>query len=231
MRYTTKTARYIKVGVATAGLAAMAVTSACSPIATVTHSVATHSKTTKTTRTVANNPVPKYTSPSQTRVASTHNVLAPAITAYPWWNDQTGAADPYGMTKRQCVSFVAWYLNAHGTPFAHFTKGPKGVGTFGDGATWDAAAFKAGFTVSHTPLVGSIAQWHSNETLHVTTATNWFDIGAGAPGHVAIVTKVYPGGFVDLAQYNFGNNRSYNTMVKVKAPRYIYVPLASPHVP
>ena len=46
---------------------------------------------------------------------------------------------------------------------------------------------------------------------------------AGSAGHVAIVTKVYPNGNVDLAQYNLGGNRSYSTVLNFRAPRYIYV--------
>ncbi len=226
MRSTTKTTRFIKVGVASVGLAAMAVTSACTPVAAVTHAASK-----STTKSAAHTPMPRYSSPSQTRQASIHNVITPAISGYPWANDQTNGSDPYGMTMRQCVSFAAWYINAHGTPFGHFTKGPKGVGTFGDASTWDSAARTAGFTVSSRPLVGSIAQWHANEKYTVTSATGWFAITAGSAGHVAVVTKVYSDGSVDLAQYNLSFNRSFNALTKVKAPRYIYVPLASPSVP
>ncbi len=31
---------------------------------------------------------------------------------YPWASDTTFGNDPYGLTKRQCVSYVAWYLSS-----------------------------------------------------------------------------------------------------------------------
>jgi surface antigen len=219
---------------AAAASCAIAVTSGCAPIATVTHSAST------TTATGAKQPtasptggsiMPTYTSPTQTRVAATHNVSAPSLTAYPWANDETGGSDPYGLTMRQCVSYAAWYLNAHGTPFGYYTRGPRGVGTFGDADTWDAGASAAGFTVSTRPLVGSIAQWHGNETSTTVSGNSTSSITGGSQGHVAVVTRVYPDGAVDLAQYNLGFNRNFGTLIHVNAPRYIYVPLSSPNVP
>jgi surface antigen len=230
----TDVARRMKISMAATGILAIAVTSACAPIAAVTHSA---SKTTSAgakktnSSTTGGSVMPTYSSPTQTRVATTHNVSAPGLTAYPWANDQSGGSDPYGLTMRQCVSYAAWYLNAHGTPFGYYTKGPRGVGTFGDASTWDAGAFAAGFTVSTRPLVGSIAQWHGYETSTTFTATGSSSITAGSQGHVAVVTRVYPDGAVDLAQYNLGFNRTFNTLTHVNAPRYIYVPLASPRVP
>jgi surface antigen len=231
------TVRYARAALATAGLAAIIATSACAPLATLTHAAA-KTKPASTAASKQSHPaasggsvMPTYTSPAQTRVALTHNVSLPALTAYPWAGDQTQDSDPYGMTKRQCVSYAAWYLNSHGTPFGHFTQGPRGVGTFGDASTWDAGAYAAGFTVSSVPVVGSIAQWHANERSTTITSSGSSTIIAGSQGHVAVVTRVYSDGAVDLAQYNFGFNRAYGTSSHVKAPRYIYVPLASPYVP
>jgi surface antigen len=174
--------------------------------------------------------MPTYSSPWATRLATPHKVTIPAITAYPWASDSTGASDPYGLTKRQCVSYVAWYLNSHGTPFGYSTKGPRGVGTFANATTWAAAAAKAGFTVSPKPLVGSVAQWLSHETSRWAVTGGTMTFTAGDAGHVAIVTKVYSNGNVDLAQYNVGGSRKYSTVTNFRAPRYIYVPLASPRV-
>ncbi len=175
--------------------------------------------------------MPTYSSPWAVRDATPHTVAAPALNAYPWAWDTTNGSDPYGLTKRQCVSYAAWYLNSHGTPFGYDTKGPKGMAVFGDATTWDSAARKVGFTVSATPRVGAIAQWHSDE--HTTWAIpgGWETFTAGQYGHVAIVTKVLPNGNVDLAQYNLWNSRSFSTVTNYKAPRYIYVPLSSPYVP
>jgi surface antigen len=160
-------------------------------------------------------------------VAKPHFALYPPNTAYPWAGDETQGLDTYGMTKRQCVSFAAWYINAHGTPFGYLTKGPKGVGTFNNATVWDAAAFKAGFVVSVRPVVGSIAQWHAYETSTWTTPTYKGWMKAGWAGHVAVVTRVYVNGNVDIAQYNGSNARAYSVAVNVRAPRYIYIPLIS----
>ena len=148
--------------------------------------------------------MPTYSSPWATRLATPHNVKAPAVTAYPWSGDRTGGPDPYGLTMRQCVSYVAWYLNSHGTPFGYSTKGPRGVANFGNALMWDAAALRAGFTVSSRPLVGSVAQWRSNEVSTWTVPGGRYTFGAGSSGHVAVVTRVYADGNVDLAQYNLG---------------------------
>jgi surface antigen len=163
-------------------------------------------------------------------IAKPHFALYPPNTAYPWIRDQTQGLDTYGMTKRQCVSFAAWYINMHGTPFGYMTKGPKGVGTFNNATVWDAAAFKAGFVVSTRPLVGSIAQWHAYETSTWLTPTYKGWMKAGWAGHVAIVTRVYWNGNVDIAQYNGPNPRGYSVAINVRAPRYIYVPLLAPRV-
>jgi hypothetical protein len=50
----------------------------------------------------------------------------PSVTAYPWSEAADPAArDPWGFPQRQCTSYVAWYLNSHGIPFATFTRGPR----------------------------------------------------------------------------------------------------------
>ena len=209
-------------------LAAVISASACQPVSTV---LGSGGKGTTSSAPVSNAPMPTYSSPWATRLATPHNVKAPAITAYPWSGDRTGGPDPYGLTMRQCVSYVAWYLNSHGTPFGYSTKGPRGVGTFGNALTWDAAALRAGFTVSSRPLVGSVAQWRSNEVSTWTVPGGRYTLGAGSSGHVAVVTRVYADGNVDLAQYNLGGHRTFSVMSHARAPRYIYVPLASPRVP
>src|SRR5665213_2730760 len=178
---------YARRAAAIAGLAAVVATSACTPLAPVLH-------------TGSGGSAPATSSPWAVHVATPHLVKAPAITAYPWWADEPGGNDPYGLTKRQCVSYAAWYLNSHGTPFGYHTQGPHGVATFRNATTWDASARSAGFTVSTKPLVGSVAQWHSNEV--TSTVLGGWTIRAGSAGHVAIVTRVYSNGNVDIAQYN-----------------------------
>ena len=56
----------------------------------------------------------------------------PALTAYPYATAKIGAVDPWGFVERQCTSYVAWYLNSHGAPFARVTRGHHGIGVFRD---------------------------------------------------------------------------------------------------
>ena len=224
--------RYAHGALAALSLATVISASACTP-AQVSVFAGTHSSTAATTgvKPATTAPMPVY-GPYDTHLATPHVVKAPAsLGAYPWANDQTGGNDPYGQTKRQCVSYAAWFINSHGTPFGYYTQGPKGVGVFTDASTWASAAQQAGFTVSTVPVVGSIAQWGANETSTWSTGGggySWFT--AGGDGHVAIVTGVYPNGNVNIAQYNMGDSRSFSTLNNVRAPRYIYIPLSSPHV-
>jgi surface antigen len=218
MRINGKTLRRSRAAVAAAGLAALISASACTPLATVTR--ASNGAGTSAAANVG---------PYDVHVATPHFAFAPAINAYPWANDESWAPDAYGLTRRQCVSYAAWYINSHGTPFGYYTKGPRGTAAFTDATTWDSAAYQAGFTVSTTPVVGSVAQWHAYESSSWTTPGRYYTFTAGGAGHVGIVTAVYPDGSVDVAQYNLGDNRSFSVM-HMKAPRYIYIPLASPSV-
>ena len=219
MRPATSLRRASTLGLASLGLAALVATSACQPISAVNNAASGGSPSTAT-----------QTTPWTVRTATPHAVAAPALGAYPWAGDQTGGLDPYGMTKRQCVSYAAWYLNAHGTPFGYRTQGPKGIGTFGNASSWDSAAKQAGFTVSTKPVAGAIAQWHANESKTWTYPGGWSRMTAGPYGHVAVVTAVNPDGSVAIAQYNMGGTRSLSTMKHIYAPRYLYIPLNSPRV-
>jgi surface antigen len=225
MRTTTSTLTLAKRAFAAAGLTALIATTACQPLATITR--ANHSTIHHTAISTA--AIPAYHSPYATRVAKPHVVGAPSVYAYPWAGDQSNGADSYGMMMRQCTSYVAWYVNSHGTPFAHFTNGPSGNGTFADATTWDSAARNAGFTVSTTPVVGSIAQWHAWESTSWSTPGYSNSYQAGGEGHVAIVIATYGDGTVDVAQYNYAGDRNF-TINHVRAPRFIYVPLSAPRV-
>lgn len=217
--------RYGKRASVTAGLAALVATTACQPLAAADHSA---SVTTKHIA-ISTAKMPTYKSPFSDRAAQPHAVWSPSIYAYPWANDQSNTTDAYGMTERQCTSYAAWYINSRGTPFGHFTTGPAGTGVFGNATSWDTAARQAGFTVSTTPVVGSIAQWHSKERTSWNGRGQWFTYQAGDMGHVGVVTAVHPDGTVDIAQYNYNGNRGFS-IERVRAPRFIYVPLAAPQV-
>ncbi|MCU1592980.1 MAG: hypothetical protein JWO12_372 [Frankiales bacterium] len=135
---------------------------------------------------------------------------------YPYRTDTTQAADPWGFTKRQCVSFAAWELKQAGVTLSNSDN------TWGSAYHWDDAAKAKGIRIGVTPVVGAIAQWNANERSTYYpggTATGY--IQAGAYGHVAVVIRTYADKSALVEQYNMSGNRSYSTM-HVKAPRYLY---------
>jgi surface antigen len=147
-----------------------------------------------------------------------------SLTGYPYARQANPrAVDPATyMTERQCVDYAAWLLTARGFNMGYLTRGPAGIGTFANASTWAAAAKKAGYIVSATPIVGAVAQWNAYETSQWTiNGARWWD-RAGSAGHVAVVTAVYRDGTVLVSQYNGNGNRSYSS-TRLEAPRYLYL--------
>lgn len=143
---------------------------------------------------------------------------------YPWRLDTTWSADRWGFTKRQCVSFVAWRMAQRGHPLSNATQ------RWGSALSWDDAARRLGYGIGTKPVPGSIAHWNAYERAAwyangSSTANGW--LTAGGYGHVGYVQGVYSDGSVSVAQYNLNGNRAYSTM-RVKAPRYLYVSVATP---
>jgi surface antigen len=137
---------------------------------------------------------------------------------YPYRTATSNAADRWGFTVRQCVSFVAWREAQAGRPMSNATQ------HWGSALTWDNTARARGVWISSRPRVGAIAQWNENERSAwyangSSVANGW--IQAGPYGHVAWVKAVYADGSALIEQYNMSGNRSYSTM-RVKAPRYLY---------
>ena len=149
-------------------------------------------------------------------------LAAPANAAgddYPWRTSSTNAADSWGFTQRQCVSFAAWRLAQAGKPINNRTQ------RWGSALTWDDTARRLGKPVTTRPRVGAVAHWNAGER------SAWYANGsrtangtvrAGSYGHVGVVRYVYADGSVKIEQYNMFGTRSYSTM-RVKAPRYLYV--------
>lgn len=160
----------------------------------------------------------------------------PAPSSYPWSGPVPAAADPWGFGQGQCTSFVAWWLNSHGVPFARHTRGPAGEATFDDAGSWDAAARQAGFPVGSVPRVGSVAQWHPGEAsraLAGTAGTDGTDGTAGADGgggallvagehgHVAMVVAVGRDGEVVTVGYDGATH--VLERLTTRAPRYLQI--------
>lgn len=153
-------------------------------------------------------------------VQSPAGTVAPAD--YPF--DRSRAPlDEYGFVAGECTSFAAWWLNRHGVPFGVLTVGPRGTGRFLNASTWDGAARAAGWEVGTTPVVGAIAQWHAGERsqrLRVDGSTVTFV--AGPPGHVAVVTKVYPDGTAQWVERGWGDLDDVH-VGRGTAPRYLRI--------
>ncbi|MDP9102244.1 MAG: CHAP domain-containing protein [Actinomycetota bacterium] len=158
-------------------------------------------------------------------LATTGTLTSPAAASaasvddYPYRTDTTQAADQWGFTKRQCVSFAAWRLAQHHVALRNSTQ------DWGSAYRWDGTAKRLGYRISTRPAVGAIAQWHRNERspwyANGASSANGY-IQAGDYGHVAVVRSVFADGSVLVEQYNMGGSRSYSTM-HLKAPRYLYV--------
>jgi surface antigen len=122
--------------------------------------------------------------------------------------------DPWGFTKQQCVSFVAWRLSQRGVTV-------DGA-TYGNAGDWDTAAQSRGISVDSSPRVGDVAHWNPNEKVEWTVGSSSFWNMAGPYGHVAYVTSVHGDGTVDIEEYNQNGDQSYHQQFSVRAPRYIH---------
>jgi surface antigen len=152
----------------------------------------------------------------------------PSAEAYPLAGQRGPALDPWGFVARQCTSYAAWYLNAHGVPFRVLTRGPGGEGLFTSARSWDRAAATAGFAVRSTPAVGSIAQWDPGESSPPAPAGDRSPahhqhdvVTAGRYGHVAVVRRVLRDGAVVVSEYNGADGRFHVQVTR--APRYLYI--------
>lgn len=154
-------------------------------------------------------------------LAITVTTAAPALALgndYPYRYSTTNAADRWGFTQRQCVSFVAWREAQAGHPLNN------GLQHWGSAYNWDDAARRLGVAIGTRPVVGAIAQWNAYERSPYwgpgsSTANGY--VQAGPYGHVAWVRGIYSDGSVLVEQYNLTISRSYSYS-RVRAPRYLY---------
>jgi surface antigen len=160
-----------------------------------------------------------------------HHLRPGASTAAYPWATAGPTLDPWGFVTRQCTSYAAWFLNAHGVPFGLLTRGPAGDGLFTSAGSWDGAAAAAGFPVRSTPVVGSIAQWDPGEASPAGPPGAAYVAGgtAGPYGHVAVVREVRADGAVVVSEYD-GADGSFHVRL-TRAPRYLYVGVSIPPHP
>lgn len=107
---------------------------------------------------------------------------------YPWNSVPfpNSLSDPWGMYKRQCVSYAAWKVASTGRYMPYW-------GGRGNANLWDDNARSAGIPTGSTPKVGSVAV--SN---------------AGTYGHVMYVEIVHGDGTITVSQYNAGWDGRYS---------------------
>lgn len=109
---------------------------------------------------------------------------------YPWGfvSYPSSQVDPWGMYKRECVSYTAWKVSNSGKYMPNW-------GGRGNAKQWDDNARAAGMNVSNTP---------SAQTVAVSNAGTW--------GHVMWVESVAGDGAIFVSDYNQqfdGNYRTY----------------------
>lgn len=107
---------------------------------------------------------------------------------YPWYNVPfpNSMPDPWGMYKRQCVSYTAWKVASSGRKMPYW-------GGRGNAKLWDDNARAAGIPVDSTPRIGDVAV--SN---------------AGTYGHVMYVEAVHGNGTITVSQYNASWDGKYS---------------------
>ena len=131
---------------------------------------------------------------------------------YPWYYElseyQGAALSPLNYYYRQCTDFVAWRLNRDAGSFeAPFKWVWSNLTPSGGNASQWGAAWKAhGWTMSTTPVVGSVA---------------WF----GYSNHVAYVKAVNADGTVLIEEYNYVPNvYSQRTIPAASVESFLYPP-------
>lgn len=111
----------------------------------------------------------------------------------------SNSPDPWGMYKRQCVSFAAWKVASSGRVMPYW-------GGRGNANLWDDNARSSGIPVDSNPTVGSVAVDNS-----------------GYYGHVMFVEEVYGDGTILVSQYNADGAGHYSIERRASSGlRYIH---------
>ncbi|MDQ3123348.1 MAG: CHAP domain-containing protein [bacterium] len=131
-------------------------------------------------------------------------VDVPDSTGYPWANVQpfpNSYPDPWGMYKRQCVSYTAWKVYHDGKRMPYW-------GGRGNAKNWANNARAEGIPVYYSPKRGDIA---------VSTR--------GTYGHVMYVEEVYGNGTMRISQYNASWTGRYSeAVVSTSGLEYVRFP-------
>lgn len=125
---------------------------------------------------------------SNARLFGSGIINASDTSGYPWSGVgfPNSSADPWGMYKRQCVSYTAWRVADSGRYMPYW-------GGHGNANQWDENARTAGIPVDGSPRVGDVAVSNS-----------------GYYGHVMYVEAVYGDGTIYVSQYNASWTGTYS---------------------
>ncbi|MBG6184731.1 surface antigen [Arthrobacter sp. CAN_A214] len=134
--------------------------------------------------------------------------------------------DPMNFYYGECTSYASWKVNEvmGGTAEKIIFNNTYGGHQKGNGAEWKAAWEAAGWKVSNTPQVDSVAWWAANGAE-----------GIGSAGHVGWVDEVTDDGKVIISEYNNSYyappghkyNRRTVAIDASEVNAYLYVPESS----
>lgn len=143
-------------------------------------------------------PVRKVSRPAAAATGGGGSATAVNGANYPWPNVPfpNTMVDPWGMYKRQCVSYTAWKVAASGRHMPYW-------GGRGNANRWDDNARAAGIPVDTKPRVGDVAVSNS-----------------GTYGHVMYVEAVHGDGTISISQYNAGWDGDYSEGRRTAAGLY-----------
>lgn len=116
----------------------------------------------------------------------------------PWPNEES---DPWGMYKRQCVSYTAWAVATSGRNMPNW-------GGVGNANQWPDDARNAGIPVDETPRAGDVAI-----------------MNIGWAGHAMYVDSVNDDGTINISQYNGTYDGTYSTAtISASGLQFIHFP-------
>jgi surface antigen len=144
------------------------------------------------------NPVSGEPGPCSVAPYTTHNFQNENTTSY--WGMPPDQDTAPGGAWANCTNYVAFVEST-----VYGVSAPKPALPV-NATDWADGAQKDGFTVNHTPTVGSVAQWYANDNKPVI----------GADGHVAIVEQVGPNdSYIVVSQDNWHTDTDYYGWAKI----------------
>ena len=151
--------------------------------------------------------VPETTTTTQstttTELTTTTTSIAQETGGYPWADAPfpNSMPDPWGMYKRQSVSYTAWKIDSTGRFMPYW-------GGRGNANQWDDNARAAGIPVDGNPRVGDVAVNNS-----------------GFYGQVMYVEEIIDSTKIKVSQYNASWDGNYSTaVVSIAALQFIHFP-------